>query len=756
MPTPLPPLSDPESVESELGASDFARPVPTPRPKDEDIVSLVEGRFQSAANARRYHDGSVFLSLAFFLGEQHLGWSINTQRLVDSRNMEQSWRLYSTRNKIKPKILKLQARALEAQPDASFRPAIWDNEMDRLAAQEARAVRAHLNSVHHEDQQLAEEVLWAMTTSTVCRKYSWDPTALAEVPGETEGSPSVWAPVGEVSRETVPIVDLYPDPKARITKGMISRCGWIIHSHVVDLAEVQTRYGDAALALDGEAASGQDGYIESRMASIVGDQQATSEMARKSAVVIKELWEKPSARYPDGRLITIGGGRVLRYDEKWPCKKRDTFPFVPLSFVNGPGSFYGLNAVYDLIGAQRTYNRAVTAMDQYLEHPWGKWLVPRGAEIGADALNDPREAVYHTPGFKPEYQPPPPVADVISRALVLSDADIGDLSGVHDVSDGEAPKDVTAASALEILKQQDASQMRQFLTNLSTFVVECAEWEIALAAENYAEPRLLAVDDLTEGKEAARQVLAFRGLTNGGSCHVSIEPGSSAPLSAVSRLQLVQQLFQQGFFGQPGDPNASLMALEMMDEVRSDPLIERLEQMRKAATAKAEQDRKDQQQQAQQEQQSKAQQQQQGQQGDQQMTVLKAHLQQAMTQIQNAQAQQHQAEMKAVQLHADLSQQQVTHAHDIEKLAMQHKHEQSNVRVSLSGTLTPPETAQAFGEAEQANSQEANSQEQENHNALPNQAQSPGGQSPSQNANEAQDAGGTAQESIPSQEADAL
>ncbi len=625
--TTLPALNDPSSVESELGAGDFARAVPAPRPKDEDVVALVEGRFQAAANARRSHDSAIFLSLAFFLGEQHLGWSVNTQRLVDTRNTDQSWRLYSTRNKIKPKILKLQARALEAQPDASFRPAVWDNELDRLAASEARSVRQHLNTIHHEDQQIAEETLWAMTTSTVCRKYSWDPTAYAEVPGEVRGGQmtgSVLARVGEVSRETVPITDLYPDPKARMAKGVISRCGWIIHSHIVDLAEAQDRYGEAALALDGEIAGGQDGYIESRMASIVGDAQTGASGGKKSAVVLKEMWEKPSLRYPEGRLITIGGGRVLRYEEKWPCKKRDTFPFVPLAFVNGPGSFYGLNAVYDLIGAQRTYNRAVTALDQYLEHPWGKWLIPRGAEIGADALDDPREAVYYNPGMKPEYQAPPPVADVIPRAIELSGADMDDLSGIHDVSDGEAPKDVTAASALEILRQQDASQMRQFLTNLSAFVVECAEWEIALAAENYAEPRLLAVDDLTEGQEAARQVMAFRGLTNGGSCHVSLEGGSSAPLSAVSRLQLVQQLYQQQFFGPPGDPEATMMALELMDEVRSDALIERLMQMKKGNDAKAAQARQDAQDQQKQQQQAQSNQQAQSAQADQQMAVLKA------------------------------------------------------------------------------------------------------------------------------------
>lgn len=704
----LPKLLDSESVESEVQGSDLAGAAPAASERDEDIVALMEDRFQRSATARRYRDAKIFLPLAFFLGEQHMGWSTNRECLVDGRDLLASWRSYSVRNKIKGKCLKLQARALESQPEPSFRPTLFESELDKGAAAEARAIRAHLCRVHDEDQQISEEVLWSIVTGMCFRKYSWDPTQEADVPdydAQDNLVGTVRARVGEIARDTIPIVDIYPDPQARIAKGRIERCAWLIHSHVCSLDEVRQRYGDAAMHLDGEVASGRQGYVENRMAMIVGDMIEQGESV-KSSVVVKECWEQPSLKYPEGRLFVTCQEKVLRYDEAWPCQKRDSYPFVPRVWHNGLGSFYGEGAVWDAIGAQRTYNIATSAMDQALQYPWGKWLVPRGAEIGVDSLDDPREAVSYAPGMRPEYQPPPEVAAIVLQALQQADRDLDDIFGLHDISDGQAPNGVTAASALESLKQQDVTQLKAALTNIDASVHQDAEWEIALAREYYDTPRLMAVEDATaaglhsglqQGSSGGYgQVMDFRALTAGGSCHIVMEAGTRATLSASARLDLIAKLYSQQFFGPVGDPRSSMMALELMNEVRSDGLVERLMAMRQEMQAEARQAQAQQaQDQQSQGQQAQAQQDNQAQNAA-TLKVLQAHLDQAAKQAQDAQAHQHSAEMEAVRLHTDISRDSVIHAHDIEKLAAAAGHEAKRVNVSLTGKLSQPETDEAF------------------------------------------------------------
>lgn len=631
--------SDPRKVESELSPSDLDIVIPDLTETEKSICGLVDDRYKSAADNRRSHESSWFLSLAYYTGNQWVEWKNNELR--PSRDLSDPHRVFTQRNKIRPKVKKLLTRALSSRPIANVAP-ITDSEIDRAATSEARAVIAHQDYLHSRQSQLKRLSRYCLTTSTVFLKVYWDATADADVPkmnkyGEVTGSTR--SQVGEIEEDVVPCFEMYIDPKAH----EFSEANWLIHSKVRSLDYVQTRYPHGKY-VEAEIASGPEGYVDSRMAAITGDYKRGSEPGKKTSVVIKEMWEKPSARYPKGRLITVANGVLLRNDD-WPFDKKDTFPFIPLSYEEGQDTVYGLNAVYDLIPAQRSYNQSLSRLEERERTAWGKILAPLGSEIGEGAFNTAQEneVIYHNPGFQPIIIPAPTTPPIFHEKLAIEEGNLNDISGVHEVSEGSAPPGVTAGNAIELLQQGDVTQMADFTESLEHFIEEVAKWEVSLASQFYTEPRLVALSTSSASKplpfmkpppaaetpppdpgnmppqgplpdpndpnapeppedpsqapmpptapmqappqasadkeqddllNPALQVQYFRALTKGGSCRITVTPGSATPKSPAAQNENIMNMFRTGLFGPPQAPESAVIALKLMDLSRSDEVIE--------------------------------------------------------------------------------------------------------------------------------------------------------------------------------------
>ncbi|BDI33479.1 hypothetical protein CCAX7_55300 [Capsulimonas corticalis] len=491
-------LRDPSNVDSELSADDVIRTPTMPGEDEIALARLVDERYNSAADNRRIHEPAWFESLAFYLGNQWVSWSNAHGILRSMRDPRRPHQVYAVRNKIRPKIKKLLARGLSASPDAGVAP-LTASDLDRAAAAEARALIEHLDNIWRRPHQVKRLARFALTTSTAFLKIYWDPDRRAEVPkfdaaGAIVGSST--AAIGDICEDIAPIFEIYLDPKAREWEDV----AWLIHAKVRSLEELRAKYGDRALDIEGDAGGGVGGYVESRLASVVGEYGRGSEPGQsQKSVLVKELWEKPTLRFPEGRLITVAGGRVLR-DDPWPYAKKDDFPFVPLSFEDGQSTVYGLNAVSDLISAQRSYNEGISRTIEHRKTAWGKILAQEGSEIGVDAFDSaaPGEVIYYKQGsVPPQHIPAPPLPPFLLQMLQMDEGDMNDISGVHEVSEGGVPAGVTAASAIQQLLESDTTQMADFIENIETWHQRRAEWEIALAAQFYKEPRLVWVSEGT-------------------------------------------------------------------------------------------------------------------------------------------------------------------------------------------------------------------------------------------------------------------
>jgi len=484
-----PALTDPENAESEVKPSDLKNPPQPPGENEQEIVQLVMSRFKQSAEARRQHEREWLLAKAFEIGNQWVEWRTETGRIESLIDPHDRYRSYIVVNKIRPITTKLKARATMSKPDASVAP-MTDTQEDIGAAEEARCVLDHYDLIFDRQHQTRSWVDSVLTTSTSFLKIFWDPTKEAWTPSvDPIGRPGkVRAKIGDIEEIIVSPFEVYPDPKARTWR----ECGWLIHAKVVPLSYLQQKFGQAGYRVQGDTGS-ESGYIEARLDSIVGDQQRGGTAAGKNSATLYEMWEKPSARYPKGRMARVAGGQLLHCGE-WPYEKRDAFPFVPLGFQEKTGALWALNAVTDLIPLQRAFNNTLSRIQDRVNTDKPTILAREGSEISLGAYQSKRNyEIVEYVGEPPGYQQTPPVNQYWFSYLQILGGQMEDISGVHEVSNGSVPPGVTAGNAIELLQQSDQTQMSEFVGNIETAQVQRANWEIALCGQYYAEPRIIGL-----------------------------------------------------------------------------------------------------------------------------------------------------------------------------------------------------------------------------------------------------------------------
>jgi hypothetical protein len=617
------PLTDPDSPNSELEPGDIARE-PTPITQDEErLHKLTMDYFRASSTGRKPFEPMVFESWAFYLGNQHVMWGEAQGTLVSQRKTRSPHKVFQKRNKIRPKVKKALAVALRDDPDVTISP--WTgSQQDRASSMIARAVNQHYAIAHHDKQTLWSAARWAWTTSTVREKYWWDPLAWAEVPtgfdddGNITGSSL--AQVGNICSVLTPWTECYPDPEARSE----DEIRWIIHAKEESLEAIKAKYKDGWM-VKGGTPNGDRGVIETRIASVVGGYAKGSEPQRSGKTqTVYEVWEKPTLAYPEGRWWTAtGDGRIVRPEQplpawlKRPADGRYDLPFNALSYETPQGTVHALNAVWDMVGSQRDYNNSVSRMAEWTRTMYGKILACEGSQISTTSFDSAKEGeviYWHpNPGGPPQHLPAPQIPAFIIQGAELSEKDMQDIIGQHEVSQGQVPSQVSAASAIRMLLDSDTTQIADFTQEVEAFVERRADFRLRLARAYFKEPRLLFMAQTTSSKTdkqqapppaGAPQQQSPPGLPAGGdgmpspimqvqtfesfaqgSFRVIVTPGSATPKSPEANAEMVLELMKAGLFGPPGDPSAAKVVLEELEIMDPNVVYETMLQARADAMA---------------------------------------------------------------------------------------------------------------------------------------------------------------------------
>lgn len=215
----------------------------------------------------------------------------------------------------------------------------------------------------------------------------------------------------------------------------------------------------------------------------------TEEADEHGTVTIKTVTRKV---YPFGRITKVANGILL---EESTLEENLKFPFVKYVNYILPREFFGVSEVEQLESPQRVFNKILNASLEILNLMGNPiWIIDSSSGI------EPSRLINRT-GLVVEKEPGSEVRresgiDLSGSALSLIDrleTWFNNLAGSQDVSRGDAPASVSAASAIEQLMDASRTRIKQKQRNLDATMREFGVLYADIVLDKYTKERVFRV-----------------------------------------------------------------------------------------------------------------------------------------------------------------------------------------------------------------------------------------------------------------------
>ena len=413
----------------------------------EELVSSVKEDFLSRQKQRAYLERQWELNMHFVTGEQYV--FLDGRGELDDEDKEYFWQNKGVFNHIAPIIETRLAKFARVTPILAVRPNSDDDEdVKRAEISEKLLLGCMVKTELTEKAKIVTN--WSEICGTGFYKIIWNKMGGSKI-GRLDCS-DVYE--GEVEIIPVSPFEIFPD---NLGVDNIEDCQSIMHAKAVPINVIKEMYGVDVFAenLDGL-------YLTNKKRL----KNSAKSMPSNSALVI-EKYEKPTKNYPEGRLITVCGDKLLYYG-KLPYYKSGTknlfYPFVKQESIKMVGSFFGSSIVERLIPVQRAYNAVKNRKHEFINRLSSGVMMVEDGSIDVDDLEGeglcPGKILVYRQGSKaPEIMEeptlPPDFKDEENKLL----NEFVVISGVSDVSSNSDNAGVSSGSALQILIEQDRERM---------------------------------------------------------------------------------------------------------------------------------------------------------------------------------------------------------------------------------------------------------------------------------------------------------
>lgn len=270
----------------------------------------------------------------------------------------------------------------------------------------------------------------------------------------------------------------------------------------------------------------------------------TDRKGRDRLVMVTDLYERPCAKYPEGRVMHFANGQQItdhrQVDptaegpwEPYPLRDHegkvvDEPVLHRLSYTLDPETDRDLGLTWQLIDPQRTaqdcWNKGVEHKNRVL-NPQMK--APVGSLI--DRPDDVPGAVrYYRPigGLSPEWETSVPVPDSLFRIFDMALTTMRQIGADVNTENTDA-----AARTLQQVIEQSQNRWQSFLGDVAEWHSRLMRHCLLLVARHYSEPRLLQI----RGRFGPYSIGDFQGAQLMGQVNVTVLPGS---LEVKSRQQI--------------------------------------------------------------------------------------------------------------------------------------------------------------------------------------------------------------------------
>jgi hypothetical protein len=519
---------------------------------NDKLLAWLSSEYEKCKSSRQVIERQWYLNMAFLASRQNVA-----TRNIQGAGAVAGVRLYvppapphrsrPTFNRIRPIIRKEYAKLTAQKPTAVVVPATSEDR-DLYAAQAGEQIWDSVYRNKNVRKTFNQAVHWSLKTGNGFVKEYWDPTKKAD-----DGTS------GDFCYECVTPFNLFfPDLLATDIEDQ----SYVIHVQTRTPGWIKLNYGIDATPDTKEASD----ILNDSFLSLVGARNST-----KESVLVFEVWIKPNSVgiMPKGGMFTVIGTQVIQSYDKGNPYIHGEYPFTHIPYIE-TGNFYAESVITDLIPVQREYNRT---RGQIIENKntmgMIKLIAAEGSLDPTKVNTVPGQAILHKLGFPA----PTPVAPVPLPAYVIQEIDrllqdFDDISGQHDVSKGQAPPGVTAATAISFLQEQDESIMASMFQSIENAYQKLARQTLCHVKQYWTLPRTVKV----AGADNQFSVLAFRGSDIRDNTDIRMEAGSALPTSKAGKQALLMDLMSSGFI--PPEKGLELMDIggsqRLYDQLRMD------------------------------------------------------------------------------------------------------------------------------------------------------------------------------------------
>jgi len=504
----------------------------------------IREKYIEATQALRREQYEYTVNRSFLAGEQWVYYD-GSRNVLRQLPREPS-RTRVTLNKLWPSSRHIISRVVSRPFAFEVEPSDSDDATIR-GAQTAKSVVRDL-AREHNWQQLREESAWnTWLGGTSVLSLDWDPTGKYSV-GRT---PILGKPygAGDICGTALSILEVAWEPGIRdAEKGY-----WWIRAQALPPAEVQMQYG-----LDYLPDADAQGTTTPLTQKLLQDSKHSN--PNPNLCLVLTVYMRPSPALKKGFVATVVGNRFVDQPKPWPFPWKDRLNMVVLRETKVAGRATGDTVFSAAVPVQTAFNASWSLIIEHLKLAGNaRLLVPDASLDGIEDLTDlPGEIVpwNSAAGVPPGYLSPPQLPQyILDQPLRLAEQ-MDDILGLHDISRGQAPKNIESGVGIGILVEQDSTPLGQLTKEIAAGFERFASMSLKLYAAKVKDERKARIQIPGQVPET----VLWTGKSLMGQTNVVLPPDSVVPRSRAAQMAMAERLATLGAFGPPGQMNMQMFA----------------------------------------------------------------------------------------------------------------------------------------------------------------------------------------------------
>lgn len=508
-----------------------------PGKADREAVQFASGLFEKAKKNRWKFERQWYTNLSFYFGKQWVQWKNGEVAQLNGlyEPPAPAWRVRLVANRIRPIIRTELSKITKEKPTCFVIPASTEDD-DLMAARAGEAIFEHLWRTMGMAKVIRQAQFWNSITGNGFIKDWWDPN-------QNDYNEEI---KGRICAESVTPFHLFvPD----LQEEEIENQPFIIQVSAKSPEWVNSVY-KKELAADSNAGVG---VLEQQFMSALGLNDTTKEY-----IAVHEAWVRPCRKYPNGALIAWANDQLLALSEEGWIFEHGEYPYTKFNHIP-TGRFYTDSAIPDLIPLQKEYNRTRSQIIEAKNRMAKPQLVAARGSVDPNKItSEPGLIIQYTPGFQaPTPIPLTPLPQYVVQELERNIMDMSDISGQHEISKGQTPPGVTAATAISFLQEQDDSMLAHTVTSLEEGVEKLGRHFLAHVNQYWTAERKVRV----VGDNGIYETFVFTKASLKKNTDLKIESGSAMPRSRAAKQAFIMELGKMGWI----DPNRAMRYLDMAE-----------------------------------------------------------------------------------------------------------------------------------------------------------------------------------------------